>query len=258
MQRDVVLREPPWSQSAEMSVLGALLLDNSAWDVVGDLVRPEHFFAMAHRSIYESIGSLILSGKPADVVTVFGDLQRHSKAADVGGLEFLDSLVQYRVSPANARAYATMIAEQALLRGLVSASDEIASLAFDATGLSVADRMDQAQQALQAVQVHTGRTAPTAIAESVVALLDRIQNRHDGTEPRGISTGISDLDRLLGGGFKGGKQIILAARPSIGKSSLLEQLLLNVAKGGHAAAMFSQEMGKDELVDRGVANLGRL
>lgn len=257
MQRDdVFLREPPWSQPAEVSVLGALLLDNSAWDLVGDLVRPEHFFAPAHRAVYEAIGALILACKPADVVTVYEDLQRRDKAEEIGGLSFLHSLVQYRVSPANARSYAVIIAEQALLRGMVSASDEIAALAFDLTGLTVSERMDRAQQALQAVQVHSGRSAPTAIAESVVALLDRIQSRHDGTEPRGISTGIADLDRLLGGGFKGGKQVIIAARPSVGKSSFAQQLCLNVAKGGHAAAFLSQEMSKDELVDRGAANLG--
>jgi replicative DNA helicase len=259
MQRDApALREPPWSQPAETAVLGAMLQDNATFDAVGDLIQSAHFFAHAHSLVFESIAAMVLSGKPADVVTVFEDLQRRGKAEEVGGLEYLTSLAQYQVSARNARSYAKIIAEQAMLRGLVQASGEIAALAYDLTGLTVAERLDRAQQTLQAVQAHSGRTMPSAMSESVVALLDRIQSRHDGVASRGITTGIADLDRLLGGGFKPGKQVIVAARPSVGKSSFAQQLCLNVARAGHAAAFLSQEMSREELVDRGAANLGRL
>jgi replicative DNA helicase len=140
----------------------------------------------------------------------------------------------------------------------VEASHKVRALALDESALTVAQRIDRAQQELQAVQFAGGRSRPTPIQDSIVSLLDRIQSKSDGTEPRGIPTGISTLDRLLGGGLKGGKQVIIAARPSIGKSSLAQQICLNVARAGHGAAFFSQEMGKDELADRAAANLGRI
>jgi replicative DNA helicase len=111
---------------------------------------------------------------------------------------------------------------------------------------------------LQSVQVSGGRMKPTLIRDGVTALLDRIQARADGTEQRGISTGVQLLDRLLGGGLKGGKQVIIAARPSVGKSSLAQQVCLNVSRAGHAAAFLSQEMTKDELTERAAACLGRI
>lgn len=255
---EAFLRQPPWSQQAEMAVLGALLQDNDVWDQVGDTVTSERLYAHAHRLIFEVISSLVSACKPADVVTVFEELQRRGQVQDVGGLEYLDSLVQYRISPANAQAYAQIVAERALLRGLASASNQIAELAYKDGELSVAQRLDQAQQALQAVQLHTGRRMPTLLALEVPRLLNRIQDRADGTTPPGISTGISGLDRMLGGGLKGGKQIILAARPSIGKTSLAQQIAISVSKGGYAAALLSQEMSKDDLVDRGAANLAMI
>lgn len=248
----------PWSQQSEVATLGALLQDNSVWDAVGDLLQPERFFERRHAVIFATIGAMVLASKPADVITVFEALRSSGQDAEVGGLEYLNSLVQYRIGAGNARRYAELVAEKALLRGLLSASTVIGDLATQTGDLSVAQRLDQAQQALQAVQVHSGRTMPTRVSDSVVSLLDRIQDRADGTAPRGISTGISELDRLLGGGFKGGKQVIVAARPSVGKSSFAQQLCMNVAKGGHAAAFLSQEMSKDELVERGTANLGRI
>jgi replicative DNA helicase len=99
---------------------------------------------------------------------------------------------------------------------------------------------------------------PTVIADTIVGLLDRVERLADGTTQPGIPTGIASLDQLLGGGFKPGKQVIIAARPSVGKSSLAEQLCINLARAGYPAAMFSQEMGKDELADRAAANIGRI
>lgn len=253
-----LLRKPPWSEESESAVLSGLLLNNEAWDRVGDLLQPQHFYRHAHRLVFGVIAALVTACKPADVITVFHELERLGQADEAGGLPYLNSLAQYMPSAANIRRYAEIVAEQAVLRDLVTASDEVAKLAFEQDGRSVAERVDLAQQALQAVQLHSGRRMPTAISESVIALLDRIQRRHEGTEPRGIPTGIPDLDRLLGGGLKGGKQVIIAARPSVGKSSLAQQICMNVARAGYGAAFLSQEMSKDELADRGASNLGRI
>lgn len=252
------LRVPPHSVEAECGVLGGLLLNNLAFDQVGDLVREDAFYRYENRLIFDAISGLILSGKPADIVTVFEQLKRLGKEQEAGGLAYLDSLVQYQPSAANIRRYAEIVAENAVLRRLVSASDEIACLAFGTGLLTVAERIDRAHATMEAIQSSVGRSKPTPVEDSIVSLLDRIENRHNGTLPRGIPTGIHELDRMLGGGFKGGKQVIIAARPSIGKSSLAQQFCLTAALAGHPAAFFSQEMAKDELVERGAANLGKL
>jgi replicative DNA helicase len=249
----------PWSQSAEQAVLGALLQDNGVWDSVGDLLEARHFYDASHALVFTAIAGMVLATKPADVLTVFDQLEKQGKTeADYGGLPYLNSLTVVPMAARNARRYAEIVAEKALLRGLLEAADKVRSLATDSGEQTVAERLDQAQQTLQAVQINGGRSKPTAIQESVVSLIDRIQARADGTEERGYSTGIADLDRLLGGGLKGGKQVVIAARPSVGKSSLAQQICLNLAEAGWGAGFFSQEMTKDELTDRTAANLGHI
>jgi replicative DNA helicase len=253
-----VLRIPPNSVQAESSVLGGLLLDNEAWDRVGDLLVDGDFYRYEHKLIFAAIAGLINASKPADVITVFNELEKVHKASEVGGLAYLNSLAQYVVSAANIRRYAEIVSENATLRKLVSASDTIATSAFNPNGKTVNTIVDEAQQTLQEIDVRAGRKVPESVVESVVRLLDRIQDAADGKAPPSVSTGIPGLDRMIGGGLKGGKQIILAARPSIGKSSLAEQVCLNLALAGHGAAMLSQEMSKDELTDRATANLARI
>lgn len=250
------LRVPPHSVEGETSVLGGLLLDNSAWDRVGDLLTEADFYRHEHKLIYAAVGALINAGKPADIVTVYTHLA--NQADDVGGLSYLHQLAQYVPSAANIRRYAEIVRDSAILRGLVSVGDTIATSAFSPMGKDVATILDEAGALVTGLRVNTGRTIPTSIEGSVVALLDRVQDLADGNVPPGIPTRIPSLDRMLGGGLKGGKQIIIAARPSIGKSSLGEQICLNLALEGYGAALLSQEMSKDELTDRAVANLGRI
>jgi replicative DNA helicase len=247
----------PWSSEAEQSVLGSLLLNNAAWDRIGDLLQAKHFYDVSHGLIFSAIAGLIASHKPADVVTVFDQLQQSGKGDEVGGLAYLSSLAAYELSPANARRYAEIVAERALMRGIIESADQVKVLAT-APGLTAAQRLDQSQAVFQALQVGGGRSMPTAISDAVLQLLDRVQDAADGKVVPVVSTGIPGLDRMIGGGLKGGKQIIIAARPSIGKSSLAEQILINAAVAGYPAAMLSQEMSKAELTDRAVANLGHI
>lgn len=248
----------PWSAEAEASVLGALLIEPAAWDRVGDLLEAKHFFEPAHGLIFTTISGLVLASKPVDSVTVFVELEKLGKDAEVGGLAYLTSLSQKLPSASSIRRYAEIVAEKALLRGLIEASQKVREIALEPGHQSVAERLDQAQQALQQVQMHGGRAMPTNVSESVVRLLDRVQDLADGNVPAGIPTGIPALDRMIGGGFKGGKQIILAARPSVGKSSLAQQFCISLADAGYPVAFLSQEMSKDELTDRAVSNLGRI
>lgn len=261
MQRDdgmATLRVPPNAVQSEAAVLGCLLQDNAAFDVIGDVLKPEQFYSHQNRTIYAAIAWLILSNKPADAITVFEALKQSGKDEEAGGLSYLMDLTAYRISPKNGQKYAQLVAERAILRAMIEASDKIAGLAFEQSDLSVSDRLDQAQQAIQAVQIDGGRKMPRPIQECVAELIDRIQDRSDGNAPRGIDTGIPHLSRLLGGGWKGGKQVILAARPSIGKSSLAMNFCLTAALARHPAAFLSQEMSGEELVDRAASTLGRI
>ena len=125
------LRVPPHSIEAESSVLGGLLLDNEAWDRVADLLSPSDFYRYEHRLIFKAIQDLIDASKPADVITVFEALQSLGHADEVGGLSYLNSLAQYVPSAGNIRRYAEIVRERGILRKLVSASDEIATAAFN-------------------------------------------------------------------------------------------------------------------------------
>ena len=128
------LRVPPHSIEAESSVLGGLLLDNSAWDRVGDLLIDSDFYRHEHQLVYAAIGALVNASKPADVITVFEHLQNQGQADGVGGLAYLNSLAQYVPSASNIRRYAEIVRERSILRKLVTASDDIATAAFNPKG----------------------------------------------------------------------------------------------------------------------------
>lgn len=244
----------PWSPEAESSVLGALLLDNGSWDRVGDILISSQFFDERNGRVFTAVASLINSCKPADVITVFEHLQTTGQSNGID-LMFVHELSTASSSSHAIRRYAEIIAERSLMRSLMAAADDVKAIAV-ATGTPVAERLDKAQARLQELQVHRSRSMPVPIQDFVVNLLDHITDMNDGKVAPGIPTRIPTLDRMLGGGLKPGKQIILAARPSVGKSSLGEQICINLAMDGHAAAMFSQEMPGSELTERAVANIG--
>ncbi len=137
------LRVPPHSIEAESSVLGGLLLDNGAWDRVGDLLVDNDFYRHEHKLIYAAIGALINASKPADVITVNEQLQKQGKAEEMGGLGYLNSLAQYVPSASNIRRYAEIVRERSILRKLVSASDEIATNAFNPQGKAIDRILDE-------------------------------------------------------------------------------------------------------------------
>ena len=140
------LRVPPHSIEGESSVLGGLLLDNEAWDRVGDVLVDDDFYRYEHRLIYATIGALINGNKPADVITVFEQLQSQGKAEEIGGLAYLNSLAQYVPSASNIRRYAEIVRDRSILRKLVTASDEIATNAFNPKGRLVSEIVDESEQ----------------------------------------------------------------------------------------------------------------
>jgi replicative DNA helicase len=255
------LRIPPHSIEGESSVLGGLLLDNSAWDRVGDLLSDQDFYRNEHRLIYASVGALINASKPADIITVYEHLENQGKAEEVGGLSYLNSLAQYVPSAANIRRYAEIVRERSILRKLVKASDEIATNAFNPQGKPVAMILDEAEQKIFNIGEQGSRMKQGfhSMDTLVVELLDRVtemsENPNDIT---GVPTGFYDLDRQTSG-LQAGDLIILAARPSMGKTALAINIAEHVALNeGLPVAVFSMEMGASQLAVRIVGSIGRI
>jgi replicative DNA helicase len=245
-----------YSPEAEAGVIGAVLYDNNAWDQVADVLTDESFYRLQHRQVFAALGSLINAGQHADVITTYAKLQSMGKAADIDMSDVL-ALSHAAPSARNARLYAATVAEHALSRRLQAAASEVVSLAAD-TSLEVLDRIGQAQAVLETLEARKGANEPRPIEDFVVTMLDHLQELADGTVQPGIPTRIPGLDRMLGGGLKPKKLVVLAARPSVGKSSIAEQICLNLAMDGHPAAMFSMEMTEQEMANRAACNIGRI
>ena len=256
------LRTPPHSVEAEQSVLGGLLLDNLAWDRAGDLLTDSDFYRYEHRLIYGAIGALVAGSKPADVITVFEQLQSHGKAGDCGGLAYLNALAQSVPSAANMRRYAEIVRERSILRKLIAASDEIATTAFNPQGRAVSGILDEAESKIFKIGEEGSRQRQgfQGIDKLVVALIDRVQELHDNgaEEVTGVRTGFYDLDRMTAG-LQKGDLIVLAARPSMGKTAFALNIAEHVAvQEGLPVLMFSMEMGASQLALRMVGSLGRI
>jgi replicative DNA helicase len=256
------LRVPPHSVEAEQSVVGGLLLDNGAWDRIGDLLGEGDFYRYEHRLIYGAIAALINATKPADVITVFEQLQRLGKAEDIGGLVYLNALAQSVPSAANIRRYAEIVRERSVLRKLVAASDEIATSAFNPQGRPVAQILDDAEGKIFRIGEEGSRSGQgfQSMDQLVVQLIDRVNELHENgaEEVTGVRTGFYDLDRLTAG-LQAGDLIVLAARPSMGKTALALNIAEHVAvREGLPVVVFSMEMGASQLALRMVGSLGRI
>jgi replicative DNA helicase len=245
-----------YSAEAEAGVIGTILYDNNVWDVVSDLITDDSFFRARNKDVFAAMGALINSGKQADIITTFAQLQQMNKAE---GTDMADILALSHAAPSarNARQYAATVADHALARRLKLAADQVQEIASDAA-TAVLDRVGQAQAVLEALEARKGSSQPRLIEEFVAGMIDHLQALADGTVAPGMPTRIPTLDRMLGGGLKEKKLVVIAARPSVGKSSIAEQICLNLALDGIGAAMFSMEMTEAEMTNRAICNLGRI
>jgi replicative DNA helicase len=257
------LRVPPHSIEAESSVLGGLLLDNDAWDTVGDLLNDSDFYRYEHKLIYAAINKLINEAKPADVITVHEQLQRQGKAEEAGGLAYMNSLAQFVPSAGNSRRYAEIVRERSVLRRLVSAGDEIVASAFNPKDKTVEDIVDEAEAKILRIGESGSRTKQSVqtVDALMVRLLDRVQDLTDAPNPDGITgvrTGFGDLDRMTAG-LQPSDLIVLAARPSMGKTAFAINIAEHVALKERLPVMvFSMEMSADQLAVRLVGSIGRI
>jgi replicative DNA helicase len=256
-----LLRTPPHSVEAEQAVIGGLLLDTQAWDQVGDSVGADDFYRPDHRLIFEAIAELVAESKAIDVVTVSEQLARRGKLQDAGGLAYLGTLARDTPTAANARAYAQIVRERALLRSLVSAGTAIATSVYSEEGLSARDLVNQAEQRVFEIAERGARRTEgaQAVRSMLPGLIDKIDEWHNNPDKlRGVATGFVDFDRRTGG-LRGGDLVIVAGRPSMGKTTLAINMAENVAldpnvKG--SVLIFSMEMPSEQLMTRMLSSVG--
>jgi replicative DNA helicase len=254
---------PPHSVEAEQSVLGALLIDSVAWDQVADVVRAEDFYRPDHRLIFEAFAELVAAGRPGDVITVSEQLERRGRLVDAGGLAYLGTLARDTPTAANARSYALIVHERALLRRLLEAGRQIASSVFSDEGLAARDLVDRAEALVFdiAEQGARGRGGAIRVASLLPPLIDKIDEWHsDPDKLRGLATGFTDFDRLTGG-LRPGDLVVVAGRPSMGKTTLAVNMAEFAAVSPDiraSVAIFSMEMPSEQLVTRMLSSIGHV
>ena len=257
------LRVPPHSIEAEQSVLGGLLLDNAAWDRITDVLGEEDFYRFDHRIIWQHITRLISLARPADVITVYESLESAGKAEEVGGVAYLNALAHNTPSAANIRRYAEIVRERYMLRKLVSVADEIAAAAFNPQGKEARQLLDEAESRVFQIAQEGSRGATgfqdiQPLLTQVVERIDELYHREGDSDVTGVPTGFSDLDRMTSG-LQPGDLVIVAGRPSMGKTSFSMNIGEHVAiEQGLPVAVFSMEMGAVQLAMRMVGSVGML
>jgi replicative DNA helicase len=256
------LKVPPHSMEAEQSVVGGLMLENTAWDRIADLISDSDFYRADHRLIYRHISRLIEHNKPADVVTVAESLDSTKELASVGGIAYLNALASNTPSAANIRRYAEIVRERSILRRLAEVGTEIADSAYNTLGKEAHTVLDEAESkvfeiAEQGARGRQGFQEMPPLLTKVVERIDMLYNRQ-GDDITGVPTGFVDLDRMTSG-LQPGDLVIVAGRPAMGKTSLA----LNIAEhaalhAGLPVGVFSMEMAATQLVLRLIGSVGKL
>jgi replicative DNA helicase len=256
------VKVPPHSLEAEQSVLGGLLLDNQRWDTVAEKVISSDFYSRPHRLIFEGIQSILEESNPLDLITLSEHLELREQLDDVGGFAYLADLAKNTPSAANINAYADIVAERALVRNLIGVANEIADAGYDPQGRSSEDLLDLAES--KVFKIAEDRTNENEGPQNVDNILEKTLERieilyktpQDGVT--GVTTGFNDLNKKTAG-LQGSDLIIVAARPSMGKTTFAMNLCENAAMASDKPVLiFSLEMPSEQLMMRMLASLSRV
>ena len=257
------IKLPPHSVEAEQSVLGGLLLEASALDKIADLITDDDFYRHEHRLIYRQIVRLSEMSKPVDVITVAEALEIAGELDKVGGLPYLGSLAQNVPSAANIRRYGEIVRERSIMRKLVEVGTDIASSAYNPTGRDAAQLLDEAEGKVFEIaeagsRGKQGFIAMPPLLTQVVERIETLYGRDNQSDVTGTATGFTDLDRMTSG-LQAGDLIIVAGRPSMGKTAFSINIAENVALDSKLpVAIFSMEMGASQLAMRMLGSVGKL
>lgn len=259
----VAVRRPPQSISSEQSILGGLMIDNNALDSIVDLVQPKDFCRRDHQLIYEHIVEMIQKGRPADVLTVTESLRDAGLENEMGGFVYLNELVNNTPSAANIRRYAEIVRDKAILRQLITAGDKMVSSALSPEGRETSQILDEAEREVLAINEQNSRgkrgfqSMQLLVKDVSQRLIDIYQNQRD-SDVTGVPTGYPNLDRELAG-LQRGDLIIIAGRPSMGKTSFAINIAENIGvKQELPVAVFSLEMGGDQLAQRLISSVANI
>jgi replicative DNA helicase len=252
---------PPHSIESEQSLLGGLLLDNTAWDRIADQVTEADFYRDDHRRIFRHIVKLIELNRPADVVTVFESLDKSGEAEQSGGMSYLGEIANNTPSAANIHRYAEIVRERSILRKLVSVGDEIAATALAPKGRDARQLLDEAESKVFEIKdAGLSRSDGFSPIQPILGkVIDRVQEMYDrGSDITGIPTGFADLDTRTSG-MQPGDLIILAGRPSMGKTAMALNVAEHVAlQEGLPVGIFSMEMPATQLALRFLSSVGKI
>jgi replicative DNA helicase len=249
-------RELPVSREAEQSVLGALMLDPSVFDVVGNILQPSDFHDAAHRAIYAALQREVLACKPCDSVSLFLAMQAAGTDERAGGIAYLSALQTSVLSGRSAKRHAEVVREQSQQRLLMAAADQAAELA--AGPGPVAEKVERIAALFGLIQRQQIAKLPRSIVSIALERIEHYERLERGEIEPAWATGIPTLDDMLSGGLRPGALYILAARPKVGKSSFAQTLALKMARDSRPTLFLSQEMSEAEVADRAVVSAGRL
>ncbi|NBX00314.1 MAG: replicative DNA helicase [Methylophilaceae bacterium] len=257
------LKLPPNSVEAEQSVLGGLLLENEALYRIADILNQADFYRHDHRLIYSHIAKLIEQNRPADIVTVAESLENSAELSSVGGIAYLGALAQNTPTAANIRRYAEIVRERSIMRKLVEVGSGIAESAYNPQGRDAQQLLDEAEAKIFQIAESGNRGSQgfvniQTLLPLVADRIDFLYQRENQGSVTGIPTGFDDLDERTSG-FQPGDLIIVAGRPSMGKTAFSLNIAENVALDTKkAVAVFSMEMGATQLATRMIGSVGRL
>ncbi len=254
---------PPQSIEAEQSVLGGLLLDNASWDRIADVVGEADFYRADHRAIFTHIAKLIEENKPADALTVADSLDRSGTLAEVGGQAYIGSLALNTPSAANIQRYAEIVRERSVMRKLAAIGTEIADSAYTPSGKDASLLIDEAESKIFLIaearsKARHGFVKIDPLLTETVERIDMLYSRENKNDVIGVATGFVDLDRKTAG-LQQGDLIIVAGRPSMGKTTLVMNMAEHVAiVDKKAVGVFSMEMSGPQLAMRMIGSVGRV
>lgn len=260
-QRVDDLKVPPHSLEAEQSVIGGLMLDNQAWDNIADVINEKDFYRHDHALIFRSIKALADESQPYDVVTVSEWLGSRNEIDNIGGLAYLSILANDTPTAVNVKAYANIVREYSILRALIQIGNEISASAYNADGRPSKELLDEAERKvfMIAEQGAGNREGFEAINNLLTKAVQRVEEMYQSGEAlTGISSGFSNFDEKTSG-LQKSDLIIVAGRPSMGKTSFAMNLAENAAMGtDNSVAVFSMEMPGEQLAIRMMSSLGRI
>ncbi len=255
------MRVPPHSREAEQSLLGGLMLDEASWEAVADQVTEEDFYFVAHRLIFRALASLAEAGQPRDVVTASEWLQREGSLETAGGLAYVGTLARDTPSAANVAAYAAIVRARSVLRQLIRIGTDIAQSGYDPQGREVPELIDAAER--QVFQIADAglrnKQGFVPIRRLLTEALDKIDILFQSDNPiTGLGTGLIDFDEKTAG-LQPGDLVVIAGRPSMGKTSFAMNLAEHAAiRDKVPTAIFSMEMPGQQLAMRMISSLGRI